>query len=713
MKKQSKSSVSGLAADHKVIIDSMVQKLTTGGGDGRISIADYQQIHQTIKDQEIPYHQAYQHLIKTHEDKFTTKALETAIVDKGLSHIGKGFDYLKMDSYDLTLNGQEKAYHVLKVTPGASYIKSTSEDTGNQHSTTTTSVIGYSQAHEEHVKAEVSGGSAVVQGSASVEFNEKYNSKSSASEFYSYVRNFYYDTEYTLNLESSKIEVSDALKEVVDKLPVIEGNLSDASHENQAAYTAIIDQFGTHFSHIIMVGGKFFMNKQISSQNYFSMESDGINVSAGAEGAFLGASFSAKASKDKKDTKAYESHVAVSSEDITYVGGNVAPVSPETRKAWNESISKFPGLVGVQLKEISEVFTNKYFPNDSSITSKRQALHQALGHYYQSKGLILDKDFNALAPIRTWVASNDTPSEFTYVKTVGDDKQKALDIAKVGFPSVTSVGQLWDKHIGYAYPETSPQPKGSTKLTISQSSFNLNQGKDQTVIGYTKGVIPLYYILDSNAAKAFTKYGYKSYTIHPEKYFSQENPMSFIGHVVAHVHADNPLIDQEDFYYPKTAIRYGDKIALRQKNPTYKNLAPFVTGAGTDHTSASAFYIESGETWAITNQNNPADRGPVKYGDTIHLQSHYGNKYLGIPNSSPSSKQAVINTASVPNSNNGLYILESRKPVGTPVNYLYDGLELVIQNHYLIGDNGTAYVVDPKDLRDYKDAQEWVILPVK
>jgi hypothetical protein len=710
MKNQNESNSNELTSKGKAIIDSLVQKLTAGGGDGRISVADYQNIHQTMKDQGLPFHQAYRHLIENYKSNFTAKALKLAQTYKGISHLAKGFNYLQMHSYNLTLNGQEKLAHIFDIDPNKPYFQHTEHNTATQHSSTTKSVVDYLTTHEEHVHAEASIGiSFVAQGSASVDFTKSYNNHSSASSFHSYVRSINNNDEYGIDLDSNNIPLSPAFETAISELPVLTGALKNASPKDQAAYTAIIDKFGTHFSYKIMLGGKYFMNKDISSKDYYEMENNSINVELGAEGTFRGVTFGVKVAKDEKNTKAYKSDVSVSHEDITYVGGDIVPDSKKKQGEWSKSLRDYPGLIDVDLDEILSIITKKYFPKDSSIEHKQTNLREALNHYYSSKGLVLDKDFKTLAPVTCWSIISDTSGKKIY--TAGDggtSKNQAEKIAQINNGPNTVEVNTAIHNLGYFYPSNMPKPEGSTPVMLGQTHLQINQGENQTLIGYTKGIIPVYSILYPNTATM------PLYTVDPTPYLNGiKGAYNFIGHVVTHVYADNPLINNKDFYYPKKTIKYGDVVSIRQKNPTYKGIAPFMSGVGSDSTTVAEWHGWSGEKWTVTNRDNPSDRSAVKYGDTVYLQSDYKDKYLGVSTTNPSNKQKLINTASVPGSKNGFTLTAAGKSTGTEVNFLYDTVEFLNVEHYVVGFDGDGYLVDKEDLSHYNNAQEWVILPAE
>ena len=279
----------------------------------------------------------HRHFLTNYESQFTKAALAQAITYKGISHLGKGFDYVRMNSYDLTTGGQEKDFAVLDIDPDKSYFGHTTHNQGFKKSTTVKSAVDYSRSQANHVHVEASVGIPVVlQGSASADITSRYKSDSSESTYYSYVRAIVRRKTYSVSNDLHEVPLTNAFTKRIKLLPVLSGSYKDASSSDQGKYNKIIDMFGTHFSYHIMLGGKYFMNKKIASSTYKSMLEKEVNVEAGASGTFEEVSAGGKVGINKKDTAAYSSAVSVTHEDLVYVGGNEAPTRPSEQADWGK-----------------------------------------------------------------------------------------------------------------------------------------------------------------------------------------------------------------------------------------------------------------------------------------------------------------------------------------------------------------------------------------
>ena len=163
-------------------------------------------------------------------------------------------------------------------------------------------------------------------------------------------------------------------------------NVTDA----QTFWIPFFNQFGNAYSTSVNMGAKASYFYEVESSSYAKMQSNGIDIEAGASLSFLGKyGFDVSGSSHYNDYEAFQD--AVKSANVYLVGVGAAPVVQQGNDtsvwtAWMKEVSALsptatPAPIYYKLQSIDTLLTSQYFANDTQIAQKQKAVQDALNVY--------------------------------------------------------------------------------------------------------------------------------------------------------------------------------------------------------------------------------------------------------------------------------------------------------------------------------------------
>lgn len=151
------------------------------------------------------------------------------------------------------------------------------------------------------------------------------------------------------------------------------------------AYASFIKTFGTHFSDMVMFGGRVHQTIRIERDSYSSMIEEGIDVSAQANLTFEIAKGSAKADATHTKNKKFDDATERSTDVIRYAGG----LPQEMFDMWASTVAEEPTAIAVRLKPLYQIFDHVAAPDIDDLNSKLAHLRNAIETYLQQNGQIV------------------------------------------------------------------------------------------------------------------------------------------------------------------------------------------------------------------------------------------------------------------------------------------------------------------------------------
>lgn len=150
------------------------------------------------------------------------------------------------------------------------------------------------------------------------------------------------------------------------------------------AFASFIDQFGTHYAHRVLFGGRAHQRITIAKSDYSSFLEAGLDVQAEAKATFDVASGQVKGGSSSVQRQKFVNATKNSTESIVFAGAYAQlALGIDT---WASAVHDDPAPIQVELHPLSELLTQDFFPHDSLIAAKQQRLSDAIDGYLASKG---------------------------------------------------------------------------------------------------------------------------------------------------------------------------------------------------------------------------------------------------------------------------------------------------------------------------------------
>jgi hypothetical protein len=175
--------------------------------------------------------------------------------------------------------------------------------------------------------------------------------------------------------------LSDSFKTAVEQMPW------NFSVSNMDAFVKFAEQYGTHLSTEVTMGGKASHTTSFAKADYSSLSSEGTDMAAAAKisfGVFGGAETKDSAKSRSSDyskfsSKNYEEH-------ISCAGGSGACPKMQLplafTSAWVDEVTVNPVPITWSLAPIHSVFDAVFFPGDPFIAKKQSALSEFYVNHY-------------------------------------------------------------------------------------------------------------------------------------------------------------------------------------------------------------------------------------------------------------------------------------------------------------------------------------------
>ena len=174
---------------------------------------------------------------------------------------------------------------------------------------------------------------------------------------------------YKLQLDEAKTQKLDKyFQELVDGLP-------DTS-------ATLINQFGTHYARTVFYGGQAHQKLIFKKEDYTSMEGNKINVKAEAKATFEVVKVGGSVETASNVSQEFRNKVENKHEQITYSGGTPS----QNFDSWAASVKADPAPIKLDIVPISQLLSQKYFPNVKDIDQKRETLKKRIDEYILNNG---------------------------------------------------------------------------------------------------------------------------------------------------------------------------------------------------------------------------------------------------------------------------------------------------------------------------------------
>lgn len=129
--------------------------------------------------------------------------------------------------------------------------------------------------------------------------------------------------------------------------------------------------FGSHFARRIVLGGVMYNRTTISEKDMQFFETKDIDVEMEAQGTFKSVTGSAGGSVSSGSSEEYRDTVGEQCEKTSFIGGNPNIFDPQE---WQASLHDEPSVITVWLSPIYELFTPEFFPDDEHISVKQEMM---------------------------------------------------------------------------------------------------------------------------------------------------------------------------------------------------------------------------------------------------------------------------------------------------------------------------------------------------
>ena len=166
----------------------------------------------------------------------------------------------------------------------------------------------------------------------------------------------------------SKVTVTAEFAKAVLKLPEI---------PNDHEYFKFISTFGTHYVDSVLMGAKVFVSSRFNQTAWTEFGQLGVDIQTAAEGSF-NALVGGKILDEDQKNKFESSRMTYK---VAYVGSH--PSSDGRWESWKDSVAKSPYPIGLNLRPLSELFTESIIPGATgqSLRAKSKLWNYMYGRY--------------------------------------------------------------------------------------------------------------------------------------------------------------------------------------------------------------------------------------------------------------------------------------------------------------------------------------------
>jgi hypothetical protein len=156
----------------------------------------------------------------------------------------------------------------------------------------------------------------------------------------------------------------------------------DDNPDARDKYTKFIEDFGTHFTTRVTLGGLALQQTRGSASRFLqsSEAEEAFKAKAGAviEEVSAGVSVANATQSQQSSDQSDE----LQREDVTLLGGKGLTID----KDWVDSLDADPAIIKASFEILTELFDKKFFPNDDQIEDKATYLDLAIADWIQEHG---------------------------------------------------------------------------------------------------------------------------------------------------------------------------------------------------------------------------------------------------------------------------------------------------------------------------------------
>ena len=312
---------------------------------------------------------------------------------KGLNYVGKCYDILSLDP--LNMGGSAKGANAIDV---AREGVTTYEQGGyaipqgtllqspfNTEITTFRSLINNTFDFQKEFSLSL-GISAGVEGlfsfSASSSYKEIEQVTQSRKQVFTY--GFYYVQNHIVSLQldhPDELRLGRDFAARVRALPT----------ERKKDYEKFIEDFGTHFTTTVSLGGMAYSRASTLTIRVQSSKEREVGFKSEATATIKKFTGGANVETSQKSVEKSDKENEIERTSLFFRGGTG---NVEVSSSWFESLKERPAPIprpgGTHLERLSTLLTPQFFPDDTSIDDKRKLLEQAIDSYLLANGATLD-----------------------------------------------------------------------------------------------------------------------------------------------------------------------------------------------------------------------------------------------------------------------------------------------------------------------------------
>lgn len=266
-----------------------------------------------------------------------------------IMHLTMGIDILKTDPLAIAATSLPSIFQLSadKEVPGTSwYAPAASTITAIDSSSSATktclmkTAYDYQHQAQQHVSMSV-GIPDVFSFSESESFSQFNQNKGERSSFTSYTHQVRESYKAEFNHKSADAKFNDEFAKDLQNLPI---------EYKKNFYRTFIKKWGTHFASKILMGGRCYIYKEMSFDQYSSLVKRGMSIDAGASGTYEDISAGASGGTSTEDSKYFKSTLEINNTDLRCIGGNptLRPFSN-----WSNTVDDKPAPIEMHLLPIN------------------------------------------------------------------------------------------------------------------------------------------------------------------------------------------------------------------------------------------------------------------------------------------------------------------------------------------------------------------------